>query len=277
MTLFQRPLLVTEHTEFDVGAERIAFDMARRCGVRLNAVLPYASNPEFEVAAPHLAAKAQADAGARADQVEADAAAAGVDLSLEVRSGSELYEEVVDEARTVAADIIVTRRRGKRGVLANLLLGEMVGKVIAHAPCSVLVVARAAQPWRRCVLVALDPQTPLPRMLAAAIDIARTCGAALRVVSVAHDESGRGAVQAVVDEALAVAAAAGMTAAGDVRVGKAADRIVAVAADVGADLIVVGRHGGDSGRHAWIGGVTQKVIGLGECPVLVHVTAKASL
>jgi hypothetical protein len=276
MTVFQRPLLMTEHTEFDVGAERIAFEMARRCGVRLHGVLPYASNPEFEVAAPHLAAKAQADAGSRADRVEAQAAAQGVELSLQVRGGSELYEEVIDEARLVGADVIVTRRRGKRGFLAKLMVGEMVSKVIAHAPCSVLVVARGATPWRRRVLVAVDPRTPSEGQLATAIELARTCAVPLHIVSVALDDGGRAEAQAAVADAMATIAAAGPVATSEVRVGKAAEQIVAAVAEADADLVVVGRHGGDSGRHAWIGGVTQKVIGLTECPVLVHITGKPS-
>ncbi len=54
--LFQRLLLATEHTAFDVGAESLALAMAQRCQVPLDCVFPLVSNPEFEVLAPQLAA-----------------------------------------------------------------------------------------------------------------------------------------------------------------------------------------------------------------------------
>lgn len=271
--VFLRPLLATEHTDFDAGAERVAFAMAKRCAVPLHGVLPFVSNPEFEVAAPHLAAKAEAEAGERADAVEAAAAAAGVDFHLQVRSGAELYEEIVDEAGEMQADLIVIRRRGKRGFLAKMLVGEIVSKVISHAPCSVLVVARLAQPWQRRVLVALDPHAASPAVLAQAESAARACALPLHVLAVAADEGGRAQAQAMVDIAARDAAQQGVPVSAEVRVAaKASDAIIEAATAVGADLIVVGRHGGDSSRHAWIGGTTQKVIGTAECPVLVHIT-----
>jgi len=61
---FSRLLLATEHTEFDLGAEQVAFTMAARCGLPLHAILPVVSNPEYEVVAPHLAAQAEREAAA---------------------------------------------------------------------------------------------------------------------------------------------------------------------------------------------------------------------
>ena len=52
-------------------------------------------------------------------------------IDLRVRRGDELYRQIVDEARERKTELIVLRRRGKRGFLANLLVGEMVSKVLA--------------------------------------------------------------------------------------------------------------------------------------------------
>ena len=82
---FNRVLLATEGTEFDVGAERVAIDLAAKCGLPLLAVRPVVSNPEFEVVAPQLAEKAEAEAVQQLDRLREAAKARGVEL-LGVRS-----------------------------------------------------------------------------------------------------------------------------------------------------------------------------------------------
>jgi nucleotide-binding universal stress UspA family protein len=268
---FSRLLLATEHTDFDRGAEAIAFAMASRCSLPLDGVMPLVSNAEFEAAAPELASRADAEAGARADAVEADAARHGVALTLRVRRGAEPFEEIVAEARERQADLIVARRRGKRGFLANLMFGEMVGKVVAHAPCSVLLCPRAATMWRRRVLVGVEPQGPDRGTVEQAARIAAECGIGLQLVAVVDGENSRPAAEAALVAAAGRARALVADVATEVRVGRPHDGLIAAAAACGADLIVVGRHVHHLPGRAWIGGTAQKVIGLAEGPVLVHI------
>ena len=268
---FSRLLLATEHGEFDSGAEALAFAMATRCALPLAAVLPVVSNPEFEAVAPQLAAKADAEASARRQQLEMRARAVGVAMTLRVRHGAEPYVEIVDEAREAGSDLIVIRRRGKRGFLANLMVGEMVYKVLAHAPCSVLVAPRAAQMWKQRVLVGIDPRAPDALLLAQATAVALECTLPMRVVCVADSAAARPAAQAALDGAVQQARGLGASADGELRTGKPHQQIVEAARDCGADLIAVARHGGDSLSRAWMGGTAQKVIGLADGPVLVHV------
>jgi len=268
---FSRLLLATEHGEFDTGAEALAFALSRRCALPLAGVLPVVSNPEFEAVAPQLAAKADAEAGARREQLAARARAEGVTLDLRVRHGAEPFAEIVDEARARAADLIVIRRRGKRSLLANLLVGEMVSKVVSHAPCSLLITPRAARMWEREVMLGLDPQAPDTGALALAAGVAAECGMPLHVLCVAGGDAGRAEAERAVAAAVASAAALGCRAQGLIRIGRPHQELLAAASAVGADLIVVGRHGIDRRARAWFGGVAQKVIGLAECPVLVYV------
>ncbi|MDE1948412.1 MAG: universal stress protein, partial [Burkholderiales bacterium] len=60
------------------------------------------------------------------------------------------------------------------------------------------------------------------------------------------------------------------------RIGRPHEQIVAAAQELGADLVVIGRHGDDKLGQAWLGGVAQKVIGLADRPVLVSVTPAAA-
>lgn len=264
--VFERLLLATEHSEFDRGAEALAFALARRCGLPLAAVLPIASNPEYEALAPEIAARADALAADRLRGLQAMARAAGVDLRVQVRRGPDLALEIVDEAAERGADLLVIRRRGRRGILARLLVGEMVRSVLVRAACSVLVAPRAAQMWQRRVLVAVDPACADTTPLATAVAIAAECGLPLSAIAV-----GDGAA-ATLQRAAAAAQAAGVAVDTQSAQGRVHEAIVAAARACGADLIVIGRRSEEGLAHAWLGGVAQKTIGLAEPPVLVVAT-----
>ena len=268
---FARILLASEHTDFDSGAEAVALALARRGGVPLHVVLPILSNPEFEMAAPQLAARADEQAARSREALQALAQAAGVTLQLRVRRGAELFAEIVQAARDLPADLIVVRRRGQRSFLANLLVGEMVGKVLAHAPCSVLLAPRGAQLWQRAVLVGLDPLAPDAALLNQAMALAEEYRLPLQVLCVADTPALQPAAQQALVAALLQAGQSNVPVQGEVRVGRAHQELLAAAQAHGADLIVLARHGQHNLGRAWIGGVAQKVIGLAECPVLVHV------
>ena len=264
-------LLATEHTEFDVGAERVAFALARRCGLPLAGVLPIVSNVEYETVAPEAVARVEAKAFERVTVLREQARAAGLDLDIRVRRGQEPYREIIAEAQDRGADLIVIRRRGKQSILANLLVGEMVGKVATHAPCSVLLVPRAALLWSRRVLAAVDGTRAAPGVAETAARVAVEAGLPLRVVSVAvHDTSDeRAAADAAVAAATAVARSIGADVDGRTVAGRAAEAIVALAAESGADLIVAGRGGPGSHGRLHLGGNAHRIVGLASSAVLV--------
>lgn len=271
-TVFQHLLLATEHSEFDSGAEALALALASRCQLPLSGVMPLVSNPEFEAAAPELAARADQQAASRIAALHEMAQARGVSLATHARRGPEPHEEIVDEARERHSDLIVIRRRGKRGFLANLLLGEMVSRVVAHAPCSVLIVPRAAQMWQQRVLVAAEPGAQGQRLVELAGAVAAECRLPVSVVSVA--EPARAAeAQAFVQGQVAGLQQRGLSADGRVLAGKPYEQILQAGRDMGADLIVIGSRGDVPLARALVGGVAQKVIGLAEHPVLVAHTS----
>lgn len=266
-TVFTRLLLATEHSEFDGGAETLALAMARRCGLPLQVVLPLLSNPEFEALAPQVAAREEALAAASLKALAARAAKEGVAVELRARRGAELAREIVAEAAACGADLLVIRRRGRRGFLANLLLGQMVRDVVVRAPCSVLVAPRAAVLWSRQVLAAWDPAQGDMTPVSTGAAVAAECGLPLAVVCVGpHGDD-------VAQRARAAARGLGVEARVLLRDGRPHEQIAAVARELGADLLVVGRRGEESLTHAWLGGVAQKVIGFADVPVLVAVPA----
>ena len=268
---FERILLATEHTEFDAGAERLAFGMAQKYNMSLSAVLPVVSNPEYEVIAPQLVEHTEREAAAKIHMLDDAAKAAGLQLEISARRGEEPYREIVQEATERQADLIVIRRRGKRSFLSNLLIGEMTSKVVGHAPCSVLFVPRAAQMWSHGILAAVDTSPNAEHVAHVAAKVAAQCALPLTLVSVAsHDTPElRAQAQNTLNRALAIADVTGVHATSHILAGKPFEQILAEAKTLAADLIVVGRHGESNVIHTPFGGTTQKVLGLADIPVLV--------
>lgn len=268
-TGFRRVLLATEHGEFDVGAETLAFALARQHGRRLMVVLPCLSNPEFEAAAPLLAARADDEASSHRMALRAMAAEAGIELDLRVRHGDSLDEEILEDARERTADLIVIRRRGRASFLSRLLIGERVGRVIERAPCSVLMAPRAARPWTQRVLAAVDPGSPQAGVASAGAAIARESGLELQLLAVVPDEAAIPGAHLALAGVLQQARDSGVAADAAVRVGRAADEIIAGTREAGCDLLVVGRSR-RSGRRPGLGGTAREVVGRAEGPVLIH-------
>jgi nucleotide-binding universal stress UspA family protein len=194
----------------------------------------------------------------------------GVSLDLRARRGEDPYREVLEEARERGSDLIVIRRRGRRGFLANLLLGEMVSKVVAHAPCSVLIVPRSARLWCRRILVAAEPTAHGRQLVATAAAMAAEASLPLTLVCVTGNvPAQRMPADAFIAESLTAAHQANVVAEGQVLVGKPLAMILDAAARASTDLIVIGSRSDHSIARALIGGVAQKVIGLFEHAVLV--------
>lgn len=269
---WQRILLATEHSEFDAGAERVAIALAQRSGQPLHVVVPAVLNAELIAEAPEVADRIDAEAMQRRDAMLRIAAGANVGVDARVREDDEAWRAIVEHARETRADVVVMRRRGRRGFLARLMVGEMTANVSAQAPCDVLMVLRAGELWRRSVLAAVDASPSARQVVLTAARVARAAGLPVHAVSVAADGSGdararaadsiRGATEALRDT--------GYPTENHVRVGKAQEEVIASAAECGADLIVVGRRGASGAfRHALLGSTAEKIVGLATCPVLV--------
>lgn len=238
---FERILLATEHTEFDSGAERIALTMAQHCGLPLHVVLPLLSNPEYEVEAPQLALRAEREAAAKIEAFRSSAQKINVQLDTHVRRGSEIHREIVAEAVASQADLIVIRRRGNPSFLSNLLVGEMVSKVIRDAPCAVLTVPRAAEFWKHGVLAAIADTPTANKKITLAASIAAACDVPLTIVSVAENQATKAAAENLNARSVSLASAITAKVQGRVLVGNPVEQTIALAKEISADLLVIGR------------------------------------
>ncbi len=142
--------------------------------------------------------------------------------------------------------------------------------------------------WKR-ILLACDLSPASEAATRTAVDLARTVGAQLHVVYaleppfeapqwfVPLESWERGVYEGVAKRAEEAAltnlrdtlAKAGATADIHLRRGIAADTIVRTAADVHAELLVIGTHGRTGFKHALLGSIAERVARTAPCPVLI--------
>lgn len=233
-----RLLLATEWTPFDAGAEAAALDLARRLRRPLDVIVPLLANPEYEVVEPARIAASEEEAARGAQAFRARAEAAGVAAQVRIRRGDEPWREIVEEARSQSADLLVVRRRGRRSFLGNLRIGEMVRRVAMHAPCPTLMVPRAARAPTQRVLCVCEAATDAARVAPVAAALAAALALPLSVLVDAHEDATAGA--RLLQCAYEQAAACGVSARGELLAADLVTRVLARASELGADLLVLG-------------------------------------
>ena len=151
----------------------------------------------------------------------------------------------------------------------KVLMGSVAAKVIAHAPCKVLVVPKAARIEYRNILVATDGSAHSRAAASEAIEIAKRWGSTIIAVSAVHSEADRGEAMANVNEVREVARKEGIPVEALIPAGKPCDVVVGIAGDQSVDLIVMGTYGKTGIKKLLMGNSTEKIIGNAGCAMLV--------
>jgi nucleotide-binding universal stress UspA family protein len=283
----EKILLSTDGSEYSEGAIREAIKLAKKCSSRLSVISVIETNPELETLAPQVVEKAERAAREHLEAVKARAKKEGVDCEIVIHEGEDSYKYIVDEAVKSKSTMIVMGRRGRTG-LKRLMMGSVTARVIGYAPCTVLVVPKAAQFECRNILTATDGSKYGDAAAAEAISMAKQCGSRLTVLSVVPSESispmdivasqmqreliAEQELQAAERNVKKVKDAAekeGVKADGLVLGGKPSEAIIETAKEKNADLIVLGSHGRTGVEKLLMGSVAERVIVLSSSAVLV--------
>ncbi len=198
------------------------------------------------------------------------------------------YAEIIRRAEAWKADLVVVGSQGATG-LPRLLLGSVAERVVRHAHCQVLV-ARPGKA-RGVVMAATDLSDPsLPAVSAGAAEAKRMHSRF--VLAHAMDFSGIGLMAAAsapfgsapvlpsadtVRETRSafegtlrdIVAKLAVEAESIVLEGSPAAIIAQHAADIGAELLVVGTHGRTGLSRVALGSVAERLVRLAPCSVLV--------
>lgn len=264
----EKILLATDRSEHSEGAIREAIKFASKCSSRIYASMTIETNPEYETIGSNVFEKEEGEATAYLDSIKARAVKEGVACETTLHESTDASQAIVDEAAEKKVDMIVIGRHGRKGV-AKALMGEVAAKVIAHAPCKVLVVPRAAQIEYRNILVATDGSAHAVAALNEAIAIAKRCGSRIIALSAMRDETEREEARNLSNKAAETAKKEGVEAEAVTPTGRSFNAIVETAGGRGVDLIVMGTYGKTGLKKVLMGSSTEKVIGNAGCAVLV--------
>lgn len=139
--MFDKILLAVDGSEHALHAARTAADLARtmnakdfRIVVAYDFIPPYLGEPNMQFA---INARLD-DAKAILENAVKEVGKLPCKVHTELIEGSPA-QAIIDVAVTRKSDIIVMGSRGL-GTLAGLLLGSTSQKVVAHAPCPVLII-----------------------------------------------------------------------------------------------------------------------------------------
>jgi nucleotide-binding universal stress UspA family protein len=139
--MFEKILLAVGGSEHALHAARQAAGLARtmnstelRLVVSYDSIPQYLGEPNLQTAIDHRLREAQAVLERAVEQL----GELPCEVHTELIEGN-AAEAIIEVARTRASDLIVMGSRGL-GRLTGLLLGSTSQKVVAHAPCPVLIV-----------------------------------------------------------------------------------------------------------------------------------------
>jgi len=261
----EKIFLATDGSIHSEGAIREAISFAKKCSSRLYACMTLVTNPEYETVGSSAFQEEEKTATAHLESIKATAAKEGLECETFFHQS---IKATVDEAAKKKVDMIVIGRHGRKGLL-KALMGEDAAKVIAHAPCKVLVVPKAAKIEYRNISVAVDGSAHSDAAVTEAIAIAKKCGSHLIVLFAMSDEREREEATLHTNKAVAQAQKEGVSAEAVTPIGKPFDAIVETAGGRGVDLIIMGTYGKTGIKKLLMGSSTEKVIGNAGCAVLV--------
>jgi len=278
MGRYNRILVAVDGSEESLHALREAFKLSS-AWVTVATVAPFYEGDLSLVGVPDIHRLLQEPCDTALARAQELAREAGAVIQAVCERGVP-HERLIALAEKGTRDLIVMGPRG-HGLVERVLVGSVTQRVIGFARQDVLVVPpTGAIAWDR-ILVATDG-SPYSRMaVARALELALAYGSELYVLAVL-DLPAR--IRAEIPEAMAqllaqseqevsnIKALAGerqIAVQGLVREGRAYQVIVEVAGETGSNLIVMGSHGRTGLTRLLMGSVTERVIGLASCPVLV--------
>ncbi len=263
-------LLATDNSPHSEGAVREAIYVAKNCGAKLAVIQVLQVNPEFATEGLKFLEEMELMCRTHFDHIRELAAEENVEIVALCRRTDKPHEVILDEAKKREADVIVMGRRGWKG-LKKLLLGSVTAKVIASAPCKVLVVPKDVVVKNDMVMLATDGSKYSEAAENEILSMAQRCTyiEKFMVLSVATAQDKLRIAEKNVQKVLKDAEDMGLKIEPLVLIGEPHKVIVQTSKERNVDLIVLGTHGRKGLKRFAIGSVSEEVIIHSPCAVLI--------
>jgi len=287
MLKIERILCPVDFSEFSTRAYEYAHSLARQYGAKL--FVQHVAEPFLSFHHTHISQglidQIYSQEVNEVEQKVRELAARRDDVELEIiLERGPVADSILQFAEARDIDLIAMGTHGRRG-LDRVVLGSVAERVLRKARCPVLAVHGLAQGSARAgekpvqlrkILFCTDFSDNSPRALEYAFLLACQYKAEISLLHVIERSTGRKDVDAEKQQVLQQLQAAVPenvrkcgTVVPSVRAGKGYEQILEHAAEMQADLIVMGVRGRNAVDLALFGSTTHRVIQLGQCPVLV--------
>ncbi len=206
--------------------------------------------------------------GERLSAIQREAMIADVPTEFHRRPGKDRAAEIHGVALETDAQLLVVGRCTMAGKSGGV--DPEARRIVAEAPCNVLVVPPQGKLWSHRILVAFDGSRAAQSAFEFALQIAKPMHLPLTLFSASVP--GSDLPQAIADEvelALAAARLEEVSAEHVTRGGQIAESILTAASDSGADLIVLYRHTRSGLGRTLMGSVSNDVLERAGVPVLL--------
>jgi hypothetical protein len=266
---WQKLLLCSDGSPDSQGALKATLALAQACGQKVYLVYVLRVRAEIEAVVPDARAMLAREVSSYLETIKAASSKAGVSIETRVRYGPWPHATILEEAEDIQPDLIVMGRYGQTG-LAQLLMGSTTARVIGYSRFKVLVVPQNTTMAFRTLLVANDGSPCSNAAWEEALGLARETQAKLYAISVAQKEGEKVQAEEIMHLLINAANQQGVPLQGLVLQGlQPYDTIVQEALRYKVDIIVMGSHGRTGVKRFLMGSVTERVIGLATCLVLV--------
>jgi nucleotide-binding universal stress UspA family protein len=186
------------------------------------------------------------------------------------RAEANPYRAIIEEDKRWKADLIVMGRRGHKG-FKKVMMGSVTAKIIATSRCNVLIVPRHAVMKAEHVLLATDGSKCSKAAEQEAISLCMSCHhlKSFTALSVIPAAAKLAEAERILNSVKQAAAGRGISAETISARGRPDEAIVETAHRLGIDIIIMGTHGRRGMEKLLKGSVSERVVSLSPCAVLI--------
>lgn len=272
VSFVERILLATDCSAFSEGAEQEAIFFAQACGAELTILHIIEDNPEFSTIGHETVREMEEAARAHLEKIHKMAVNEEIKAEIVIRHSDDPVEVINEEVLKRKIDIVITGRRGRRG-LKKLLMGVVTEKVASMVPCKTLIVPKDFVLEGDGVLLATDGSAHSENAENEAINMVSRCDYLkyICVLSAAENATelaeAKERVQRIADslreknQKIAIETVA--------EIGAPCDLIVRKATEKKVDVIIMGSQGKTGLQRLLMGSVSAQLIAVSPCSVLI--------